>query len=91
MNIYKKTLVLEALGSPGQPWGYPGSVLYHGVENGIGTEFFERTFGRLWHPWATIGSPLGSLGVPFGNLLAHFHKKSIKNALQEGIRKMNEK
>ena len=36
MNIYKKTLVLEALGPPGQPWGYPGSVLGHGVETGSG-------------------------------------------------------
>jgi hypothetical protein len=35
---------------------------------------------------------LGSLGVPFGDLLAAFsNKKSIKNDLQEGIPKMNEK
>ena len=73
MNIYKKTLVLEALGSLGQPWGYPGSVLCHGVENGVGgLSFVEWTFGRLWHSWATNGSPLGSLGVPFGHLLAPF-------------------
>ena len=89
MNIYKKPLVLEALGSPGQPWGY---VLGHGVENGVGELSFLSgllvAFGTLGQPLGLLWGPLGYLSVSFW---LHFHKKSIKNVLQEGIRKMNEK
>ena len=92
MNIYRKTLVLEALGSLGQPWGYLGSVLGHGVENGVGELSFLSgllvAFGTLGQPLGLLWGPLGYLSVTFR---LHFHKKSIKNALQEGIRKMNEK
>ena len=92
MNIYKKTIVLEALGSPGQPWGYLGNVLCHGVENGVGGLSFLSgllvAFGTLGQPLGLLWGPLGYLSVTFW---LHFHKKSIENALQEGIRKNNEK
>ena len=64
-QIIRKSLILAGFGSwcglgvPQErfgPWGR---------KNGRGTEFFERIFGRLWVPGATIGSPLGFLWDAF--------------------------
>jgi hypothetical protein len=66
--------------------------LGHGVENGVGELSFLSgllvAFGTLGQPLGLFWGPLGYLSVTFW---LHFHKKSIKNDLQEGIRKMNEK
>ena len=60
--------------------------LCHGVENGVGELSFLSgllvAFGTLVQPLGLLWGPLGYLSV---TLWLHFHKKSIKNVLQEGI------
>ena len=73
-------------------WACPGSVLGYGVEKGVGELSFLSgllvDFGSLGRPLGHLWDPLGCLWVSFG---IHFHEKSVKNAFQEGFRKMNEK
>ena len=67
----KENTSFGSFGVPGAALWVPGERLRPwGWKKGRGTEFFERTFGRLWVPGASIGSPLGSLGAQFGDLLA---------------------
>ena len=73
---------------PGGPLGGAGEV--KAAAGGKGTKtvnIFDAHWVAFGNPWAAIESPLASLGSPLGCI---FDQKSIKNALQEGFRKMNE-